>query len=289
MWDKAFQLMDKAWFGTIIAILGVGIAIYFYFKTRVVVSISSQMRGIRLIGSQAVAISPALTVLYHDQKVPRLARSEVVIWNDGNSTIKGGDIVQSDSLRLEFGTDVQILEASVVRATRQVNDVTVVVPQEQRNAALISFDFLDKGDGMRIVLLHTAKKLVPTIKGTIRGLPKGVVDRGPLVQARRNTKPVRTGRFLLDVRNQAWYMTFGRTWVPVIYGVVGLVVILMGLLPDMFLKILPSLGDTSTSRALLTSGKVNWPPVIAGLGSLFPAFVLGFPVRNRYPSSLRQD
>jgi hypothetical protein len=95
------------------------------------------------------------------------------LWNAGNTSVSGSDIVGADPLRISLILDATIVEARVAQNTRIVNGVTVSLVPGQKNEALIDFDFLDSDDGAHIELLHTAESVAAVMHGTIRGFRNG--------------------------------------------------------------------------------------------------------------------
>ena len=115
-----------------------------------------------------------------------------------------------------------------------------------------SFDYLNVGDGAVIELLHTDEERYPRVKGTIRGLPKGVLN---------------WGRF----------RTYRRPRTIMIYTMIimGVAIILVGLFA-------PNLREPVASADPLPV----WVAVLVGLFYIaFPLFILRTN-RRRFPKSL---
>jgi hypothetical protein len=55
---------------------------------------------------------------------------------------------------------------------------------DRSNEIISSFEWLDPGDGALVKVLHTGEK-GPRVDGTLRGVPRGVVDLGILAQPQR--------------------------------------------------------------------------------------------------------
>jgi hypothetical protein len=103
-------------------------------------------------------------VRYKGNVVPQLCRSSFVIWNAGNETIDGDDVVASDPIRIHLhGDNTEILSVEVARVTRSVIAFQAAI--DIRENIALSFEFMDYGDGAFITLLHTSVR--PTLLGTI--------------------------------------------------------------------------------------------------------------------------
>jgi hypothetical protein len=61
----------------------------------------------------------------------------------------------------------------------------VAADPTKANRIVLSFDYLNPGDGAVFELLHTDKKPYPVVVGTIRGVPNGVRDWGRIVPSNR--------------------------------------------------------------------------------------------------------
>lgn len=108
--------------------------------------------------------------------------------------MSGSSIVTSDPLRFEFSDGSRVLDITISKATRGVNEFTAATECEHSNCVVIGCDFLDPGDGAVIEILHTDPNLYPTVKGTIRGIPKGMLDWGEIRQLSQKKLPSPLGR-----------------------------------------------------------------------------------------------
>jgi hypothetical protein len=119
-------------------------------------------------------------ILYRGKHVDRLTRSDIIFWNSGKQTLYGSDIVADDAVRCELSPDALALEVRIIKCTRDANKFTARIDDNSQNRVILSFDYLDPQDGAVIELLHTDSVRDPCVKGTIRGVPKGMSDRGRL-------------------------------------------------------------------------------------------------------------
>jgi len=171
-------------------------ALLLYRASRVHARLVYQQRALRLIGSDEAILPADVEIRFRGQPVERLTKTYLVFWNAGTATIRGSDVVADDPLRCEFSEQARVLEVSLVKNTRSANKFVAMIDANRPNCALLNLDYLDPQDGATIEILHTDSNRYPTVKGTIRGVPKGVIDRGQIVPTRINLRPPTRFRLL---------------------------------------------------------------------------------------------
>ena len=117
--------------------------------------------------------------MFRGAPVERLAKSDIVIWNSGRTTIKGDSIVCSDPLRISFEDTCHVLQVRPLRTSRVVINFKADIAASRANEVLLSFDYLDHGDGVWLEIVHTSEK-APIVQGSIMGIPEGVCCRGSI-------------------------------------------------------------------------------------------------------------
>lgn len=171
-------LLNQPWFGSIVGIAGLIFAVVgllSYRAARIGARPVYFQRARQLIGKKEQELPEEVEITFNGHAVPRLTSTQCFFWNAGKSPISGADIVPGDPLRLEFDEGDEIVKARVVRTTRSVNNIQVDSPAKSHRA-LLTFDFLDPGDGVVLELLHTSALRFPKVAGTIKGIPRGLVD-----------------------------------------------------------------------------------------------------------------
>jgi hypothetical protein len=177
-------LFNQGWIGTLIGFAGLVIAfvsLILYKASRIGARPVYQFQALRLIEKEERALPEEVEIHFKGRDVPRLTMTHVFLWNSGTATIDGKDIVIDDPLRLEFSEGAEVLRVRICKATREINKFKAMVNQNSPNEVVCHFDFLDAKDGVVIEVLHTAKERYPEVKGTIRGVPKGILDWGSLL------------------------------------------------------------------------------------------------------------
>jgi hypothetical protein len=171
MLDTVFKLFDQSWFGLLIS---TALAIYSVVLTIRMAS-RQQLSFVTSEGSVLEPTHPSwkddLKILYKDLEIPRLTAARLGIWNSGNSTIYGNQIVEDDLLRFEVDKDARILTFHVSSYSRRV--VKPVTERLGDGSVSVGFDFLDPGDGFVVFVAHTSPLNSIRSAGTVRGLVAG--------------------------------------------------------------------------------------------------------------------
>ena len=172
-------VVNEPWFGAIVGLAGVLLAVAFFLYHKyspVGPRIACHILHSRLIGGADQMLPQDLEMRFKGEKIERLTRTLVMLWNIGNRTVKHDDIVVSDWLRIDFDHETRALDAHIVKKTRQVNNLSIVRQPNILNQVKIDFDYLDAGDGAVIEILHTGTVGTGSIHGAIQGMPKGILD-----------------------------------------------------------------------------------------------------------------
>lgn len=108
--------------------------------------------------------------------VPHVARSMIRFWNNGRATLGKELVPEHDKLRLVLENGGEFLAVKVLHDTKAVCLCKIDIAETNPSEAIISFDHLDKDDGMTITALHTASKAMPLFKGTVKGCKVKVIE-----------------------------------------------------------------------------------------------------------------
>lgn len=195
------ELLSKAWlnglfglFGGLIGIVG----IVLFFTTRSRSRIAAQINSLELVGAKSV-LPDEIEFLFRGNKVPKVTLSRIAIWNSGNQTLTGGQIVDGDPLCILTSEGSEILEASILKRTRQVNEFSCVRKDDVPNEALCRFDYLDPQDGALIQIIHTGTDKVQVV-GTLRGIRKRILVKSlSRKDEKKSTDPAAGSRFVVRV------------------------------------------------------------------------------------------
>ena len=249
----------EGWGGLLIGVSGIIIALLIYRASRIGPRPVYIFQTLRLIGKGKQALPEEVQILFKGRNVPQLTRTHIVLWNSGNAMLDGKNIIKEDPLRFEYNGSVEILRASILKVTRDSNKFTTNIDPDSTNKVFCSFDYLEAGDGAVIELLHTGEGSNPEYRGTIRGVPKGLLDRGHIHPSRRQVRPSK------KMRNVAMLLMFSA----------GVIMICMGL----FLPIIYGFEESFLEG-------VNWIIVSGGLVYVFFPLLILWSYRRRFPKSL---
>ena len=255
---KAFFSQGRG--GILVGVLaGFLIAILFYRASRIGPRPSYQLKALRLIAKDERALPEEVEILFKGMSVPRLTKTHVIFWNSGKALLDGKQIVESDPLRLEFDKDAQVLRARIAKPTRDTNKFEVKINAKSPNEVACSFDYLDVGEGAVIELLHTAEKRYPEVRGTIRGVPKGILNLGSIASSDQGSLNLSTIRR------------------PMLFTMLGLAVLL---------TVLGFLNPFIPQRSPPPEPSTEWVFVGFGLFTIASCLFLLWASRKRFPKSL---
>lgn len=176
MSDSFWTTVNAGWFGVAVGLLfgifALWIGFLQYSRSRVIRRLRYSSADVSLISGDQANGYDGLTVLFDGQEVPQVTSTSFGLWNDGTETIDGSSIVPSDPLRLTINGGGTILRASVQATHRVVNapSVAITTPTE----LVVTFEYLDPGDGFRLQVVHSGRLGSVSSLGSIKGLPQGI-------------------------------------------------------------------------------------------------------------------
>jgi hypothetical protein len=155
-------------FGIAIGVIGIILAIVFYFKSKKIkkpfyskVSINLLKRELKRIGN--------IEVKYLNQSIEDFTITKIAIWNGGHDTINKSNVPENSSLRIAAQEDSIIYGAEMLYQTDQSNGFNVF-HDKINNAVQIDFDYMDINQGCIIKVLHSGissdnLELIGKVKG----------------------------------------------------------------------------------------------------------------------------
>jgi hypothetical protein len=170
------ELLSQAWLSGLLGLIGglVGlVGIVLFLATRSRSRIAAQINSLELVGVNSV-LPNEIEFLFKGNRVPKVTLSRIAIWNIGNTTLRGDQIVAGDPLRIVTSDHSEILEATILSRTRDVNQFSCNRQQDLLNEATCEFDYLDPQDGALIQVIHTGTDKVGVV-GTLRGIRKRIL------------------------------------------------------------------------------------------------------------------
>jgi hypothetical protein len=135
-----------------IGLIGIAATVVVYLLTRRVKRPRWSVHTVDLVTKRTAQLQ-GLSVTFKGKPVSDLSVSRVVLFNAGLEPIRREDIAPAAPLALEVPTDVQMLDATLVKANNKVNRMGVRFDPSS-NRALVEFDFLSAKDGGVFDVVH---------------------------------------------------------------------------------------------------------------------------------------
>ena len=260
------EIFTEGWFGSVVGIIGIVIGCFLYVRSIRTAKPSFQKSSLRLLGADEGALPSEVTVLFQDKQIERLTRTTLIFWNNGTDVLYGEKIVKADPIKISFCSGNTILNQKVIKKTKKANAFSTRMESDKPHQLVVTFSYLDPGDGAAVEVLHNSEKRYPKVHGSIMGLPKGFEDLGRVYE--ENVVSPKAIRFVTSRRGLAWVLI-----------VLGVVVAMAGALPPEYRQVIMSRAGSDLP--------VSWTIVCAGLLYAALPMLLLWLRRRRYPKSLR--
>lgn len=108
-----------------------------------------------------------LSVSYNGQEIEDLCVSRFTIWNSGNKTLSGNDMVASKELTITALEDNKILDVELIVCSEETNNFFTQIIDE--HTVKIFYEYADKKDGAVIQIIHTGTDESLKIECKIKG------------------------------------------------------------------------------------------------------------------------
>ena len=170
-----FLSSDFAW---VLTLLAIGFAVWTHYNPLKPLKLEYQTAWVCYFDPDEVSLPSDAVMTFQDETVERLAKGTVIIWNAGSNVLNGEDIVSDDPIRVCFDEDTSVLAHEVVGKTNEANRVEVKGLEETPNELVVTFEYLNPGDGFVLHAIHDGKTQHPRVVGTAKGLSDGPKRRG---------------------------------------------------------------------------------------------------------------
>lgn len=187
--------------GVVIGLIAIPVSYYFGRWARKSPSIRTAIDFDRIVTPGDWGVSDVHLAVAGGQ-YQQVSRTLMAIWHDGGDTLRGTDVLLADPLRIDPAAGHEILLARVITISR--SQIAASIDRSGR----INFDFMDRGDGFVLEVLHTGKRPV-TFAGTIPGARvkrqrEATLDAS--VRERMRSSWLRTAFNLRDRRQSLWLL-----------------------------------------------------------------------------------
>ncbi|MED1406965.1 hypothetical protein P4U07_30230 [Bacillus mycoides] len=189
-----FSFFNQGWVGSLIGIIGILIAIVTYRKSKIGQRLVYQSSATRIIGKSRNT-PEEIQIYFRGNEVPRVIKTNLVIWNSGNETIKSSHVTKEDPLRIQIEESESIISYRILKETRHTNKVNLVL--DKKNVLLFNFDYLDPNDGVRVEILHTDDINPVVFKGTVIGMKQDI-------KSWNTERGVKKGKGIFSFLRKSW-------------------------------------------------------------------------------------
>lgn len=158
------KIIMNRYFNFTIAILGIALAVYFYYKSKSKKVIYYKIQSYCSFRD----IGPNINVTVENKIIDNLTITRCIIWNGGNVDLQENDFASSWLMTIRALKDCQILNASILpRRNNGLNKFDI--DTSEINEVKINFDFMNIKDKIIIQLLHTGDPKNIDIIGNNKG------------------------------------------------------------------------------------------------------------------------
>lgn len=153
--------------GLIFGIIGIILAIVFYFKGKKSKKPYYLMKSFNIISDNFGNRIEDIEILFKGQKIKDLTVTKIVIWNSGNETINKSDIPETTKFGIGAKEEIKIYDIEIIENTDTANNITLINHEQKY---LIDFDFIDPNQGIIIKVTHSGKSSEDIIvDGRVKG------------------------------------------------------------------------------------------------------------------------
>ena len=162
--------------GVFVGIVGIILAWVFYIRSKEQVRPCILIERTTLIGKSMRLFPELVEIRYNNSAIPELSKVRITFWNAGKKTLNESDIAQHDPITIRFSqSEVQVLDIRSMTSTRDVINAKTFL---RDNIIHLSFDFLDKDDGLALEAFYdSGSETEITLSGTIKGVRDGIAIR----------------------------------------------------------------------------------------------------------------
>lgn len=153
----------------LVGVIGIILAVIFYFKTRKVKLPVYILRSFNLFNSE-LKKTENIEIKYLGENIKNLTASKFIFWNGGRATIDKSDIPESSKLTIKTKGNVVIYGAEVIFSTNESNRISID-RTFNKNEIVVNFEYLDRYQGAIVKILHSGESSNDL---EISGIVKGV-------------------------------------------------------------------------------------------------------------------
>lgn len=153
--------------GLAVGLIGIGLSVYFYLKTRRIKSLAYVIREFELVHGSGSEI-PGLTISYKGTPVSNLTAAKVLIMNVGTEVVEQSDIPSKAQLEI-FVENGVVLAGRCISPVADARAVNFSPPQGVAQAT-VAFDYLSPEESITLAVLYSSSlPRALTFRGAIKG------------------------------------------------------------------------------------------------------------------------
>lgn len=111
---------------------------------------------------------------HKDKSVDSITVTRYLLWNNSSQAIRQNDIAPRDPLQFSVTSGCEILDAKIIYPKNPSNGFMLSDLKKTNNFTKLSFDFINKNEGVIIQIIHTGKTKNTRFGGTIIDFNKPV-------------------------------------------------------------------------------------------------------------------
>jgi hypothetical protein len=183
--SRAIRWFSNPWvglLGSIFSVVGVGLAIYFYFVGQAVRRLVYSVNPVKTTVVKGGEAS-ALRVLHNNQEISGdITAAQIAVWNQGALSIRPENILSP--VRILLRPKAQILGAKISKATRDVIGASIDRSGLAEGVVGTSWKILEQNDGFVVQLIFAgATETTIALEGTVER-QQGVTQLMPIDRVR---------------------------------------------------------------------------------------------------------
>lgn len=158
--------------GFALGIIGIILAIYFYFLSKKERIPCFEVNSKTLIEGLNRTLE-GIQLHYKGIQQERITVSKLSFWNAGTETIDARDLVEADPIGISFPLNIQILDIQVISVSAKSNSVELGEPvtREAINFLPVTFEYLDHNDFFVVQIVHNGSDREKIrISGKVKGV-----------------------------------------------------------------------------------------------------------------------
>lgn len=165
----------------VVTITSLGIALLSYYLPRKRQKLQYQTASVQYFEEEDYTLPSEVEMSFRGERVTRLTKAMLIVWSGGTDVLRGEDVVKQIPLTIKLKGTGKILCYSIVGVTSQGNRVLANMRTDSQSEILLTYDYLNPGDGAVIQVMHDSKQPDLLLVGASKGLSGGPQNLGAVM------------------------------------------------------------------------------------------------------------